>query len=114
MSTLESQVERGGTRWVEAPWLGPQVTPGPAAKLPRHRWFRLAHGFSPLLITFCFDRFGRPVGPLLDPFCGSGTTLLAGGALGVASYGLDLSPLSVLAASVKVAQHDPEELLEEE
>jgi len=112
VSTAEANAKNDGTRWVEAPWLGPQVTPGPAAKLPRHWWFRLAHGFSPLLITFCLERFGRPTGPLLDPFCGSGTTLLAGSALGVASYGLDLSPLSVLAASVKVAQHNPEELLE--
>ncbi len=39
--------------------------------------------------------------PILDPFCGSGTTLVEARALGHASIGSDLNPLAVLVARAK-------------
>lgn len=40
-------------------------------------------------------------GPVLDPFCGSGTTLVECQAQGVASFGIDVNPIAVLISSVK-------------
>ncbi len=40
-------------------------------------------------------------GPVLDPFCGSGTTLVEAQAEGVASFGIDVNPIAVLISKVK-------------
>ena len=40
---------------------------------------------------------------VLDPFCGKGTTLLAGRCLGHATYGSDVAPEAVWSARAKVA-----------
>jgi DNA methylase len=47
-----------------------------------------------------FHRFSP--GPVLDPFCGSGTTLLECQARGIPSVGIDLNPIATLIASVKL------------
>jgi len=39
--------------------------------------------------------------PVLDPFCGSGTTLVEAGRTGLPSVGIDLHPLAILIARVK-------------
>jgi DNA modification methylase len=46
----------------------------------------------------------------LDPFCGSGTTLLACRELGLRSMGFDVLPLSVFASHVKTQDYDAEAL----
>ena len=40
-------------------------------------------------------------GPVLDPFCGSGTTLVECQAAGIASFGVDLNPIAALITKVK-------------
>ena len=40
-------------------------------------------------------------GPVLDPFCGSGTTLVESQAQGIASFGIDVNPIATLISSVK-------------
>jgi DNA modification methylase len=42
-----------------------------------------------------------PSRTVMDPFCGSGTTLVEAGLLGATSYGIDISPLAVLLTSAK-------------
>ena len=49
------------------------------------------------LVELC----AAPRGLLVDPFCGSGTTLVEARAAGVRALGLDLSPLAVLIARAK-------------
>ena len=44
----------------------------------------------------------RPGDLVLDPYCGSGTTLLEAALLGRRAYGVDLNPLAVLIARAKV------------
>ena len=39
--------------------------------------------------------------PVLDPFCGSGTTLVECQAMGIPSFGIDLNPVAVLISKVK-------------
>lgn len=48
-----------------------------------------------------------PPGPVLDPFCGGGTTLVEALLAGRAAYGSDLSPIALLVASLRTAVTDP-------
>ena len=47
---------------------------------------------------------------ILDPFVGSGTTLLAAKELGIDSVGVDAAPLAVFVSQVKTADYDLERL----
>jgi tRNA G10 N-methylase Trm11 len=44
---------------------------------------------------------------LLDPFCGSGTSLVEARLAGVNAVGIDLNPFAVLLARVKTTDYDP-------
>ncbi|RME79041.1 MAG: hypothetical protein D6769_03430, partial [Methanobacteriota archaeon] len=80
-----------------------------AGKMPIHRWFHYKEGFSPEFVKRVME--GRE-GPLLDPFMGSGTTLVAANELCVESYGLDVSELSLFVANEKTREHSDDELEE--
>lgn len=54
------------------------------------------------LLTICGSRTGIASPRVLDPFVGSGTTLLEAALLGMPSEGLDIDPLSVLIAKQKL------------
>lgn len=47
---------------------------------------------------------------MLDPFCGSGTTLVEAKALGRSCVGFDINPLAVLISRVKTSFHDDQQL----
>lgn len=68
-----------------------------------HDWYRFVLSFPPHLVRDYLDRFD--VGPratVLDPFCGTGTTLVECRKLGVRSIGVEASPMAHFASSVKV------------
>ena len=85
-----------------------------ATDAPAHEWYRFVLSFPPHLVRdyaerFNLDRRSR----VLDPFCGTGTTLVEAKKLGVASCGLEALPVSLLAANTKVDwTPDPDRLLE--
>lgn len=66
--------------------------------LPIHRWFRYSAGFSAQWVeetvgSYISQNAQNDKLKVLDPFAGSGTTLLACDKLGVASYGFESHPL---------------------
>ena len=84
-----------------------------ARDAPAHDWYRFVLSFPPHLVRDYAQRFGLDADSrVLDPFCGTGTTLVEAKKLGVPSCGLEAVPLSRLAASTKVDwTPDPDELL---
>ncbi len=85
-----------------------------AGDAPAHDWYRFVLSFPPHLVRDYVSRFGLGTdSTLLDPFCGTGTTLVEAKKLGVPSIGLEAVPVSRLAASTKVDwTPEPDELLQ--
>jgi DNA modification methylase len=69
-------------------------------KLPVHRWYRYSAGFS----AEWAEQLIRQHSPssVLDPFAGSGTTLLAAGAAGVLAHGYESHPFVARIATAKI------------
>jgi DNA modification methylase len=85
------------------------VTFVPNKEEPIHNWFYYKEGYAKRLIKWLVDKYSLE-GPVLDPFCGVGTTLLASKELGLESIGLDVSPLPSFIARVKTRDYNIEEL----
>lgn len=75
-------------------------------KLPIHRWFRYSAGFSAEWVESLVEEKSPRV--VLDPFAGSGTTLLAASAKGVNSFGYESHPFVARIAKAKVSFDYPE------
>ena len=92
------------------------VLPQPQAVLNGeiHGWYRIIHGYSDHLVSGLLDEFGMTAGDcVLDPFCGTGTTLVECMKRGIDSVGIDANPASQFAARVKTRWGlDPERLLQ--
>lgn len=70
---------------------------------PVHRWYRFVLSFPPHLVRTYLDRFQiKPGQKVLDPFCGTGTTLVECKKLGIASVGLEANPMAAFASSTKL------------
>ncbi len=88
---------------------GELATFTPNRKLPVYNWFYYKEGFARGFVWQMVDRF-KPNGTVLDPFCGSGTTLLACAEKGIPSVGCDLQPAALLASWVKTHDYNIEQL----
>ncbi len=79
-----------------------------------HDWYRFVLSFPPHVARDYLQRFSVGVGQcVLDPFCGTGTTLVEARKLGVASVGVEANPLAHFASQVKVDWSPPPEGLTE-
>ena len=68
-----------------------------------HDWYRFVLSFPPHLVRDYVDRLGLAAGgTVLDPFCGTGTTLVECKKLGLASIGVESHPMAHFASAVKV------------
>ena len=79
-----------------------------------HDWYRFVLSYPPHLVRDYLERFGLDARHrVLDPFCGTGTTLVECKRLGIASVGIEANPIAHLASSVKVNWSiDPEAFVE--
>lgn len=84
-----------------------------------HRLHPYKGKFIPQLVEYFLDSkidefkkqvYFKPGSYVLDPFCGSGTTLVQANELGINSIGIDISSFNALISNVKVDSHDLLEL----
>lgn len=89
------------------------VTFVPNKRVPIHNWFIFKEGFSrDLVIKMVSELNIGKNEQILDPFCGSGTTLLVAKELDIDSCGVDVSPLQVFVSKTKTENYNIEELKE--
>ena len=68
-----------------------------------HDWYRFVLSYPPHLVRHYVNQFELDSeATLLDPFCGTGTTIVEAKKLGVASVGVEAVPMSQLACRTKV------------
>ena len=79
-----------------------------------HNCYRFVLSFPPHLVREYLSRFNLEVGDtILDPFCGTGTTIIEAKLHGVSAIGIEANPVAHFATLVSVDwQVDPDELLE--
>ena len=70
---------------------------------PIHDWYRFVLSYPPHLVREYIDQFelGRDA-VILDPFCGTGTTMVEAKKLGIESVGIEAVPMSAFAAQTKL------------
>jgi site-specific DNA-methyltransferase (cytosine-N4-specific) len=106
-SEATSLVARNGVDLQDIPRVVPQIVD---TKLPNKRCLRYAtHGlheyrgkFFPQLVRALMNMARvSPNGIVIDPMCGSGTTLVEAALSGRQTFGLDMNPLSVFVTQIK-------------
>lgn len=73
-----------------------------------HRLHPYLGKFIPQLVEWFLSRYFEPDDVILDPFMGSGTTLVQGNEMKMHTIGIDISPFNCLIAKVKTDQYDIE------
>ena len=69
---------------------------------PIHDWYRFVLSYPPHLVRKYAGSFSLFSGnTVLDPFCGTGTTLVECMKLGINSFGVEPHPMPLLASRVK-------------
>ena len=69
---------------------------------PFHDWYRFVLSFPPHLVREYFNRFDLQQGnTLLDPFCGTGTTLVEAKLRSLRGIGIEANKMAYFATSVK-------------
>ncbi|HXG64079.1 MAG TPA: DNA methyltransferase [Blastocatellia bacterium] len=79
-----------------------------------HDWYRFVLSFPPHLVREYLNRFSATSNhQVLDPFCGTGTTIVECKKRGISSIGIEASPMAHFASEVKVDwTPDPDGLIQ--
>src|SRR5579863_1366138 len=68
-----------------------------------HQWYRFILSFPPHLVRNYITKFGlNSTDTVLDPFCGTGTTVVECRKLGIPSIGLESNPVVHFASQTKL------------
>lgn len=78
-----------------------------------HRLHPYLGKFIPQLVGYFLSRYFEPGQAVLDPFCGSGTTLVEASERGIGSVGIEISKFNVMVSRVKLADYDVPEVEKE-
>ena len=100
-------------KMVERLDLGELVTFVPNKNIPVYNWFYFKEGFSRDFVHMMMDKF--KLGEehwVLDPFLGTGTTLLGCKERGINGIGIEVNPLFLFIANAKITDYDIDELRE--
>ena len=80
---------------------------------PFQRWYRYKEGFSVELVKNLIEKYcNEKNGIILDPFLGSGTTVLASNYLNHPSIGYEVNPFSYFLAQVKNENYSKKDIVE--
>jgi DNA modification methylase len=104
----------------------PLVSPAATVKVKRednklklgdraaHQWYRFVLSFPPHLVREYVAKFGlNSHHQVLDPFCGTGTTVVECKKLGIPAVGLEPNPMACFASRTKLEWNlDPQKLLQ--
>ena len=78
---------------------------------PFQRWYRYKEGFSIQFVNKIIEEFGHSkITKILDPFSGSGTTIIAANKLGVDGIGFEVNPFSFFLMKVKQDEYSSDEI----
>ena len=76
-----------------------------------HGMHRFPAKYIPQIPGWVMDQFAKPDDVVLDPFCGSGTTLVEGLSRSRKTIGIDCDPLACMISRAKTATLDPARIL---
>jgi DNA modification methylase len=109
MSSSRSSGERRGQDLPSAVDLSGEFRKyiGKQVSYATHGIHRYPAKFIPQIPRYCLDAYSKRGDDVLDPFMGSGTTLLEAYLSGRNSYGIDIHPLARLITKVKVTPIEP-------
>jgi hypothetical protein len=79
-------------------------------KESRYGWLRLTPAYSVRVVQELLDQRPDTDRPVLDPFCGTGTTLLACAERGVPCHTIDINPFLVWLAKTKARRYTPDDI----
>lgn len=102
----ESLEKRWREHLVGEPRLATLVTAQGSAREPFHRWLPYRQGFAPGLVRLFFGEEGRRIGdaPSLDPFSGSGTTIVESARQRKRAIGVEAIPALSFLVQAKFAR----------
>lgn len=76
---------------------------------PRQRWYRYKEGFSLELVRKIINEYNRNnKGTIMDPFLGSGSTIIAANQLGLNGIGFEVNPFSYFLSKSKLRNYSTE------
>jgi hypothetical protein len=90
--------------------MSPRITFRGNLRNTRYGWLRLTPAYSVELVRELVQARSRPDLPVLDPFCGTGTTLTACAELGIACHTVDINPFLRWLAETKSHRYSSADL----
>lgn len=110
---MQNQPPTSSTSQIKQSRYRPETNRLCAEDRPAHDWYRFILSYPPHLVRDYLERFNLTSNQrVLDPFCGTGTTITECKKLGIPSVGVEANPMAHFASQVKVDwTPDPDRLI---